>query len=586
MKNKLIIYLMFLGLICTSSIIPGTTNSKFQDKNRFNVKQFGAVADGKTDDSQAFKKAIEAAIKAGKNTVVFVPSGHYKLSTPMGGGMIEIKKASNLTLEGEKGTFLVSSVPTKHIINIDSSSNIVVRNFEMDRNPFVFTQGVVDKIDMVAKTVEVSIDKGYDEPDAQFLARLKAFKVFTDPKADTWDHSRWWPSIVTRDRISPMKWKFTLTAEPLQTYLGKKFLIWDNVYKGWGVVCNNSRDCLIENIKYYSGGADAGIGVWGCNGTITYRNFTTGIPKGSNRLFAAAGGSQEFENRGTIILDGCDVSRVDDDGFNMGTAYVKVLKQIDPRTIIVERKNTPYVVGDTLALWDWFLKKERNEAVLVKFSKNDDRTVTLVLNKDVEVLHPVGSAGLPVRSEYKGGGRFEEFDGIDRLADFQAAGKSIIRNCRFQSMRARCILIKTSNSIIENNTFYNTHMTAILAGTEFYWGEAPAIHNLIIRNNRFINIDGCSINLGCFKSDNSYDNKNILIEGNTFENYGAVGGVGIAGIQGTAVLIRNADGVVIRNNKFGPPAPTAPKGSKPLVVEVSRNVKIENNTGIDNKLIQ
>ena len=201
----------------------------------------------------------------------------------------------------------------------------------------------------------------------------------------------------------------------------------------------------------------------------------------------------------------------------------------------------------------------------------------------MEVLHPVGSDGLPLRSEYKGGGRFEEFDGIDRVADFQAAGKSIIKNCRFQNMRARCILIKTSNSIIENNTFYNTHMTAILAGTEFYWGEAPAIHNLVIRNNRFINIDGCSINLGCFKSDNSYDNKNILIEGNTFENYGASGGVGIAGIQGTAVLIRNADGVIIRNNIFKPAATTAPAGAKPVVVEVSRNVKFENNNGIDNK---
>ena len=116
-----------------------------------------------------------------------------------------------------------------------------------------------------------------------------------------------------------------------------------------------------------------------------------------------------------------------------------------------------------------------------------------------------------------------------------------------------------------------------------FTGEAPAIHNLVIRNNRFINIDGCSINLGCFKSDNSYDNKNILIEGNTFENYGASGGVGIAGIQGTAVLIRNADGVIIRNNIFKPAATTAPAGAKPVVVEVSRNVKFENNNGIDNK---
>ena len=235
MNAILFSFLFFLGLttFCSSSVISSDNSGEDQTGKRLNVKNYGAVADGKTDDSEAFKQAIEAGIKSGKNSVVFVPSGRYMLKTPAGGGMIQIKKASDFILEGEKGTFLVSSIPAKHMINIDSSSNVTVRNFELDRYPFVFTQGVIDKIDIPSKTVEVTIDKGYDEPDATFLAKLKDFMVFTDPKADTWDHSRWWPSIVTRERISPMKWKFTLTIEPLQTYLGKRFLIWNNVYKGW-----------------------------------------------------------------------------------------------------------------------------------------------------------------------------------------------------------------------------------------------------------------------------------------------------------------------------------------------------------------
>ena len=126
-------------------------------------------------------------------------------------------------------------------------------------------------------------------------------------------------------------------------------------------------------------------------------------------------------------------------------------------------------------------------------------------------------------------------------------------------MRARNILVKGSDALIENNTFYNTHMTSILAGPEFYWGEGPTVRNLVIRNNRFMNIDGSSINLGCHHSDESFDNRNILIEGNTFEGYGNLGGISLAGKQGTAVLIRNADGVIVRNNTFGPPSPTAPR---------------------------
>ena len=108
-------------------------------------------------------------------------------------------------------------------------------------------------------------------------------------------------------------------------------------------------------------------------------------------------------------------------------------------------------------------------------------------------------------------------------------------------MRARNILAKCSNAVIENNMFYNTHMASILAGPEFYWGEAPAVRNLVIRNNRFVNIDGSSINLGCHHSNKSYDNLDILIEGNTFENYGSLGGVGISGRQGTAVSRENGN---------------------------------------------
>ena len=518
---------------------------------RLTVRDYGAKADGVTDDSPAFKRAAEAAMASGKGAVLFVPAGRYSLQTPMGRGMIEIENVSDFILEGEKGTMLIASDPTRHMVHVLNSTNITVRRLGLDRHPLVFTQGRIVAMDAEAKTVEVTINPGYDEPDAKYLSQFRSFLVFTEPASDTWDHSRWWPIIVTRERLASQNWRFTLNQAPLPTYAGKRWLLWDNTYKGWGVVVERSRDCLVEDVAYYGGGADAGIGVWGSAGAITYRRFKVGVPPGSDRLFAAAGGGQEFRNRGTLVMDGCDLSRIDDDGCNMGTTYAKVLRQIDPRTILVESNDIPFQVGDTIALWDWLLKRERSEARLVQFAHEDARSVRLTLDADVQVLHPVGSPGLPDRSTWKGGGRFEQFDGIDRIADFEAAGKMIIKNCRFQNMRARCILVKTSDSVIENNTFYNTHMTAILAGPEFYWGEAPAVRNLVIRNNRFINIDGSSINLGCHDSTQSYDNRNILIEGNTFENYGAKGGVGISGKQGTAVLIRNADGVVIRNNKFG-----------------------------------
>jgi len=45
-------------------------------KGDVNVKDFGAIGDGRSDDTEAFKKAIKAA----KGQVIVVPSGHYKIT--------------------------------------------------------------------------------------------------------------------------------------------------------------------------------------------------------------------------------------------------------------------------------------------------------------------------------------------------------------------------------------------------------------------------------------------------------------------------------------------------------------------------
>ena len=137
-----------------------------------------------------------------------------------------------------------------------------------------------------------------------------------------------------------------------------------------------------------------------------------------------------------------------------------------------------------------------------------------------------------------------------------------------------CFLVKTGNSLIEDNLFQDTHMPGILAGPEFYWGEGPELRGLIIRHNTFRNIDAPNITVATFDSPTGISNRDVTIEGNTFENYGRFPVIYKRQDPiGVAIWVRNTDGVTIQNNHIAPPAPGCPQVN-PIAVEVCRNVHL------------
>ncbi|TDW48150.1 polygalacturonase [Flavobacterium sp. 270] len=74
MKTKSIKSLFIIAILLFSVNLFSKNN--FVPNNTFNVREYGAIGDGKNLDSPAINKAIEAAVKAGGGTV-FVPAGVY-----------------------------------------------------------------------------------------------------------------------------------------------------------------------------------------------------------------------------------------------------------------------------------------------------------------------------------------------------------------------------------------------------------------------------------------------------------------------------------------------------------------------------
>ncbi|HUB27722.1 MAG TPA: glycosyl hydrolase family 28 protein [Tepidisphaeraceae bacterium] len=106
-----------------NEIVARVQPPKFPDA-RFSVLDFGAVADGKTDNSDAFARAIAAASHAGGGHVI-VPPGKYAC------GAIEL--LSNIDLHLDGATILFSSDSSKYPISITRYQGIDL----MNRSPLI-----------------------------------------------------------------------------------------------------------------------------------------------------------------------------------------------------------------------------------------------------------------------------------------------------------------------------------------------------------------------------------------------------------------------------------------------------------------
>ena len=89
----------------TTAPVPTVAPTVGQEMGVYNVRNFGAVGDGKALDSPAINKAIEAAAAAGGGTVLF-PPGIYRC--------FSIRLKSNICLNiGQSATILAADNPPK-----------------------------------------------------------------------------------------------------------------------------------------------------------------------------------------------------------------------------------------------------------------------------------------------------------------------------------------------------------------------------------------------------------------------------------------------------------------------------------------
>lgn len=598
-----------------------------QDVRRvFNVENYGAKANGQTDDQIAIARTIKAAetwtnASDANRAIVYFPAGSYALTSIFGLYAINIINARNLTILGEdcrdrSGNYCVKLIGAPVSFNkqsrlpkyntffhVERSLNVTISNFYLDKARPYFSQGKIEKVNSEHHYLEIHVDAGYPDLSDAWVSNLdNIIVVFTEPTLWSWDHSDAACGktalsngcsnfhITGQQQIGSHVWRVSLDRPPPPEFLNKPYLMWRNL--GWqsGFMIDNSSNITTSNI-FYTGGGGPGLHIQRSEGNNVVRNFVVDVPPNSNRLFAATSGFSGSANRGNITLDRVHVEHTDDDAFHfLNGYYYPALKQSpDRRSVDIDLcYDGDFRPGDKVDIWNWTKKESIDKATVISSQVIVDkdyslfpRVCRLYLDKAIPLLSYMRT--------YDNRRLGQANDKNDRVLNLSPKTALVVENSYLSSMRARCGIIQVSALII-HSTCENTTLAGFLVGPEFAWGEGYSVNNVSFISNIFFNVSGTAILIAdqvqslasptfeaMIKDDpdshSEKDNKNILIQGNTFAHLGTRGR-GIMGIRGTAITVANAANVRILGNHIETLDPSDRDAPSDIVVSPRSTSKV------------
>ena len=533
-----------------------------------NVADFGLRPNSKENAVPVVIQALERCKKHEKSVLHF-DKGRYDFYITMGHTReyfesnttndapknlaILIEKCKNLTLEGNGAEFVFHG-PIQPI-TIDNSENVKVQNVNIDWDIPLTAQARV--LAASPKNIDLEIDT------KQFpyeVADGKLRFVGEDWKAEP---SGYMEYVAEKHLIAPqtgdagcirgdrskrsfeelksgvvrMKGEFTRTPA-----VGNYLIIRHSKRDHAGIFVQESQDVKLENVNVYH---CAGLGVLAqFTRNLGYRNVRFMPNAAKNRYLSGHDDGFQVSNcAGQVNIDHCEFGGLMDDPINVHGTSVKIIEKLNERKLkcrFMHEQSTGMIWGhanDTIG----FLENESmatiSKGVLAKFEK---------LNRDeftVEFKEAIPSA-------------IESGDALENLSWSPSVS---ITNCKFNSCRARGLLVSTPGKVvIDKNEFQSSGSAILIAGDANGWYESGAVNDVTITNNIFW--DACMTSMYQFcegiisiypivpKVDPQKPyHRNITIERNTFHafDYPVLYALSVDGIRFTKNRI-------VRSHKFEP----------------------------------
>jgi hypothetical protein len=559
----------------------------------FNVRDFGAVADGQAESGNAIRAAIVAAIQAGPDAEVVLEAGTYRVkpAAPRE-SCFPIHRATNLVVRGAgKSTRIVITDPAAGGFNVGPGQQLTLRDFTIDYDPLPFCQGTIRAVDAEAGSFDVEVEPGYPTPDAEnFVKAIEPYgkwgmimdRTTRRIRAGTPDHSmtpRW-------EHREGRVWRFFTAEEHHRRNLthmrvGDAYV---HLARGHGsaVFAQGCAGIRIEDVLVHASPGLA-VGLVGNRDEIVVHGLEVRFAPGTTRLLTAnADGVHCQQNRAGPVIEDCYFEGMADDAINL-YAPPNVLLEVRSPTQWLVSPGCLVLPGDRLQVLDPRTGRVRGEVKAVDV-KPERRALLLTLEKPLE--------GVVAGADHRV---------ADTLYNLDACGAGFqIRRNHMNGHRRYGCLLRAGGGLVEDNTFEDTTGAGVVLTNEPDWPEGPVPWGITIRRNRFLrggtclgyadSPHGAALTVRATRLGHGLAEveaiRGVIIEDNEFQDRAGtavfVGGAkdvkvtgnriqAIAGAElrrkGAAILIERSSGVALPDN-----AVSDPRAGTTAAVEIGPDV--------------
>ena len=496
----------------------------------------------KPDDPLSLQRGIDAAFHSGLKKIV-IPAGSYRFPAAGKVSTLRIKDMSDFEIDAT-GVTIFRGDPAQGRIEFDNCRNVTLRGIKLINEIPPFTQGVIEAIDAQRKHCELRMHEGYpnDLENQKHFASHPTLYVF-DPKTRQWKTGTW--DYEANTVTAKGSGVYTLGFNnPLGSLVeaGDFF-----VMRGWG-----GNDIHIERC---AGMKLIGITVLAASGFVIHEssceggNYYSGCtvsygpkPPGASEAPLIAANADAFHSsrvRHGPTLENCFFEGMCDDGIAIHGSYSMVLESSGRQLFIASPWDLDlFRAGDPLRLFG--KKGELAGEALV---------VSSTVAKDYKVKAEPKEKDFQNRRKYYCLTLDQEFSADlgyrVSSANYNGSGY-VIRNNTIKNNRARGLLLKADDGLIEGNTIDGSTIAGIAVAPEAGCEESCYSRNVIIRHNTIRHTayattgPWCAqVGALCLVSEGAIAHQNIAIENNTFSD-----------VNGTVLLIEGGRNVTVVNNHF------------------------------------